>query len=92
MLACSLFEKEGWHWFSTLNTIYLDVTGKKHLGKFHSPEATYVEGMETSSEMPPEGREKGMEEKSDTKGSKPRERVNENMGGFWAAMSYMIFP
>jgi len=35
--------KDLWH---TISSIYLDVTGKQHPRKFHSPEATYVEGTE----------------------------------------------
>jgi hypothetical protein len=48
---------------SNLKAIYLYVSGKKHPSKFHRQEAIYVEGMEMGSEMPPEGREKEMEEK-----------------------------
>jgi urea-proton symporter len=53
---------------STLKSIYPDVTGKQHPGKFHRLEAMYVEGMGTGNETPSWGRENAIDDKGDSKG------------------------
>ncbi|OWP02432.1 urea active transporter [Marssonina coronariae] len=44
--------------WSTLTSIWLDITGKQHPSRFHRPEATYVEGKGAGVETPPVADEK----------------------------------
>lgn len=52
--------------FGTARSIYLDVTGKQHPGKFHRPEATFGEEKDVGTDTPPTGKEKEIMEKTDT--------------------------
>ncbi|CAL3973585.1 unnamed protein product [Diplocarpon coronariae] len=44
--------------WSTLTSIWLDITGKQHPSRFHRPEATYAEGKGAGVETPPVADEK----------------------------------
>ncbi len=50
--------------WGTARSIYLDVTGKQHPKRFHSPEATFVEGKEGAGGDTTPQNEKGMQEKA----------------------------